>query len=81
MSSSPAEGESSSVTILPEEERDHAAVHQVNLCAFETTLEADLVDAVRPSARPLISLVAEFEDGALKGLRGTVEYLPEFETA
>ena len=25
--------------------------------------------------------VAELEDGALEGLRGTVEYLPEFETA
>ena len=66
MSSSPAEGESSSVTIRPEEERDHSAVRQVNLCAFETTLEADLVDAVRPAARPLISLVAEL-DGTVVG--------------
>ena len=49
------------VTIRPEEERDHAAVRQVNLDAFETTLEADLVDSVRPGSRPLVSLVAELD--------------------
>lgn len=49
------------VTIRPEEERDHGAVREVNLLAFETNLEADLVDAVRPTAQPLISLVAEVD--------------------
>jgi putative acetyltransferase len=49
------------VRIRPEEERDHSAVRQINLRAFETALEADLVDAVRPTARPLISLVAELD--------------------
>jgi len=53
------------VTIRPEEERDHAAVRQMNLHAFETTLEADLVDAVRPAARPLISLVAELNSAVV----------------
>ncbi len=45
--------------IRPEEPRDHAAVREINLRAFETNLEADLVDAVRPTAQPLVSLVAE----------------------
>ena len=54
------------VTIRPEEPRDHAAVREINLRAFETTLEADLVDAVRPTARPMVSLVAEVE-GAVVG--------------
>jgi len=47
------------VTIRPEEERDHTAVRQINLRAFDTALEADLVDSVRPATQPLISLVAE----------------------
>jgi len=54
------------VTIRSEEPRDHAAVRQINLRAFETNLEADLVDAVRPRAKPLVSLVAEL-DGAVVG--------------
>jgi putative acetyltransferase len=66
MSSSSAEEKTFSVTIRPEEEHDHAAVREINLRAFETPLEADLVDAVRPAARPLISLVAEL-DGAVVG--------------
>jgi putative acetyltransferase len=53
------------VTIRPEEERDHTAVRQVNLDAFETTLEADLVDSVRPAARPLVSLVAELDSAVV----------------
>ncbi len=54
------------VTIRPEEPRDHAAVREINLRAFGTNLEADLVDAVRPTAKPLVSLVAEL-DGAVVG--------------
>ena len=57
------------VTIRPEDEGDHAAVRQINLRAFETNLEADLVDAVRPTAKPLVSLVAEL-DGAAAGENG-----------
>jgi putative acetyltransferase len=59
-------GEPLPVTIRPEDEGDHAAVRQINLRAFETNLEADLVDAVRPTAKPLVSLVAEL-DGAVVG--------------
>jgi len=59
-------GEPLAVTIRAEAEGDHAAVRRINLRAFETTLEADLVDAVRPAAQPLVSLVAEL-DGAVVG--------------
>lgn len=52
--------------IRTEEERDRAAVHAVNALAFETPAEADLVDALRQRAEPLISLVAE-EDAAVVG--------------
>lgn len=41
---------------------DRAAVFAVNAAAFETELEARLVDALRGAARPLVSLVAERAD-------------------
>ena len=41
---------------------DVDSIRAVNLAAFETTTEADLVDALRRRATPLFSLVAE--DGA-----------------
>lgn len=45
--------------IRAEEARDRDAVRAVNLAAFETPAEADLVDALREQAEPVISLVAE----------------------
>jgi putative acetyltransferase len=45
--------------IRTEEERDRAAVHAVNAAAFESQLEANLVDALRQQARTVVSLVAE----------------------
>jgi putative acetyltransferase len=42
------------------------AVRAVNTAAFETSAEADLVDALRAEASPLISLVAA-DDGAVVG--------------
>ncbi len=45
--------------IRPEQEADHAAVRAVNTAAFDTAAEADLVDALRTQAQPLVSLVAE----------------------
>lgn len=42
-----------------EKEHDRDAVYAVNLSAFETQAEADLVDALREQARPVVSLVAE----------------------
>jgi putative acetyltransferase len=38
---------------------DVSAIHAVNSRAFETRLEADLVDALRQTAGPLVSLVAD----------------------
>jgi putative acetyltransferase len=52
--------------IRAEVRRDWAAVHAVNLSAFETSLEANLVDTLRKQAQPLVSLVAE-DNGAVVG--------------
>ena len=54
------------VLIRAERDTDRAAVDAVNAAAFPTPLEADLVDALRREARPLVSLVAE-RDGAVVG--------------
>ena len=51
--------------IRSEEPQDRAAVRAVNLAAFDTPAEADLVDALRASAAPLISLVAELDRGVI----------------
>jgi putative acetyltransferase len=45
--------------IRAEEKRDWAAVHAVNLSAFEAPTEANLVDLLRGQAQPLVSLIAE----------------------
>lgn len=45
---------------------DHAAVRAVNVAAFETEAEAELVARLREQASPLISLVAEI-DAAVVG--------------
>lgn len=45
--------------IRPERAADIPAIHAVNRAAFETSTEADLVDALRQRAEPIISLVAE----------------------
>jgi putative acetyltransferase len=47
------------VAVRPEQAGDRSAVRAVNATAFETTAEADLVDALRDQARPLVSLVAD----------------------
>ena len=52
--------------IRAEAEIDRAAVRAVNTEAFETTAEADLVDALRERAQPVVSLVAE-HDGRIVG--------------
>jgi putative acetyltransferase len=45
---------------------DVAAIHAINGAAFETSAEADLVDALRVRAAPIISLVAD-HDGSIVG--------------
>ena len=52
--------------IRAERTGDFGDIRQVNLSAFETATEADLVDALREQARPIVSLVAE-DDGAIVG--------------
>jgi putative acetyltransferase len=45
--------------IRPEQTADIAAIRKVNRAAFETSAEADLVDALRAQADPIVSLVAD----------------------
>jgi putative acetyltransferase len=46
------------VLIRAEEKKDRVAVHALNASAFDTSAEADLVDALREQAQPVVSLVA-----------------------
>jgi putative acetyltransferase len=45
--------------IRPERPADIPHIRAVNLSAFETSTEADLVDALRQQAQPIVSLVAD----------------------
>ncbi len=45
--------------IRPEQPDDVAGIRTVNEAAFDTPLEAELVDRLRMAARPFLSLVAE----------------------
>lgn len=54
------------MTIREERPADLQAVRTLNLAAFETSTEADLVDALRAEASPFVSLVAE-HSGAIVG--------------
>lgn len=56
----------SKVLIRPEREDDRSGIRAVNTAAFETSLEADLVDALRREASPIVSMVAE-DDGVIVG--------------
>jgi putative acetyltransferase len=47
------------VEVRAERPTDVGDVRRVNLNAFDTSLEADLVDALREQAQPIISLVAD----------------------
>lgn len=53
------------VLIRIENDTDRAAVYALNLSAFETPFEADLVDALREQARPVVSIVAEDGDAII----------------
>ncbi len=54
------------IEIRPERPEDHPAVFAINAAAFDTEAEAELVEAVRRDAEPLISLVAAI-DGTVAG--------------
>jgi putative acetyltransferase len=47
------------VLIRNEKLKDYPAVHALNVSAFGSPAEADLVDALRKQVRPVVSLVAE----------------------
>lgn len=49
-----------------EKECDRETVRAINVAAFESSDEADLVDVLRQQAHPIISLVAE-KDGEIVG--------------
>ena len=51
--------------IRSEEPRDYAAVYSVNASAFETPAEAKLVEVLRIKAKPIISLVADENEGVV----------------
>jgi putative acetyltransferase len=53
-------------TIRPERDGDAPGIRRVLVAAFDTTAEADLVDAIRASGAPQIALVAEL-DGQILG--------------
>ena len=53
-----AAGRLTPVDIRPEAAADAAAIRRVNLAAFGGPVEADLVEALRREAEPVISLVA-----------------------
>jgi len=52
--------------VRSERSGDVAAIRGVNLAAFEGAVEADLVDALRAQARPIVSLVAD-DAGSIAG--------------
>lgn len=52
--------------IREERQGDAERIRAVNLVAFATSTEADLVDALRRQATPLVSLIAE-EDATVIG--------------
>lgn len=52
--------------IRKEHKRDAEAVYHLNRSAFETSLEANLVNRLREEADPVISLIAE-KDGRIAG--------------
>jgi putative acetyltransferase len=56
----------STLTIRSETPLDVEAIHAVNAAAFGTRAEADLVDALRDRADPIVSFVAD-EDGSIVG--------------
>ena len=50
------------ITIRPERKEDFSVIRQINRKAFDTDAEANLIEALRKSNVPIISLVAEYND-------------------
>lgn len=62
--------------IRPEKESDRDAVYAVNLSAFETPSEANLVDTLREQAQSVVSLVAEESRGVVGHIMFSPVVLP-----
>lgn len=64
--------------IRDEQPADHPAVRAINVAAFDTPAEANLVDALRQSATPIISLVAtdDSTDSPTAAIRGHILFSP-----
>jgi putative acetyltransferase len=50
------------LSIRPEGKEDYSVIREINRKAFDTDAEANLIDALRKSNVPIISLVAEYND-------------------
>jgi hypothetical protein len=57
-----------------ETENDWSAIYDLNVLAFETQVEADLVNSLRKCAAPYISLVATIEDEVAGHILGELIY-------
>lgn len=64
------------LTIREETQADHAAVRNINERAFDRAGEADLVDALRKTAHPYVSLVAELATETDRQLVGHIFFSP-----
>jgi putative acetyltransferase len=61
--------------IRPEKDLDQTGVRAVNLAAFETAAEADLVGILHDQVRPIISLIAELEGKVIGHIMFSPVYL------
>jgi len=66
------------MNIRIEKEGDRAFVRAINISAFESSAEADLVDALRQRARPIVSLVAEEGDEIVGHIMFSPVTLPDY---
>jgi len=66
-----------SIVIRLEHDEDYAAIDAVNVSAFETHLEADLVNALRENISPIISLVAIVDEEIVGHIVFSPAELPE----
>jgi len=64
--------------IRSETENDWSAVYDLNVLAFDTKVEANLVNSLRKCATPYISLVAKIEDEVVGHIMFTPVELTEY---
>jgi putative acetyltransferase len=64
--------------IRAEKEEDKEAVYSVNVSAFDTSVEASLVNNLRDQAEPIISLVAEENSDIIGHIMFSPLFLPGY---